>query len=753
MLYLHPPYHVINGVTLLPDHEDSLQYYYQPLAPRLEMRRDETLGVDVPTLQLIKYTGQAGSGGVLNFDVHLGLSGEELSAVRQELRRLEGLTEQPRLGPVPLVDGSVRLILLGRSSDDDGDTPDHEFVLKIDHATRPALYGSNRAAFSVQLDSAGVAIVEQAMQGEILPIAVIYSLEYMGLRPAYAIKVAVDWELVRSRIHERHRAGFFIASAEIQELVEEMIEEREILLEVDTFVPDDDNEDIIQRRDRAVKELRDMFLNGFFEPVAGAPPGERDGWDRALHVIESAVDLPSRAFNLYRYSQSKAERTDRRILNANMRERTAVRRAIYPQGHLNGLFRTLRQEGIEMDRFVVPVQLDHPFFQRRRVEVISMADFERNEIQSIHARLNYGGQPKDVLLEESNARRQVSWISETDETGVRMDVEARYTVFFKDTRGGTGALSRPTSLESPVETVHTSKHPIAPQDLYSVEKRTILAQSFPWDRYPRVGVKLCYEDRDHDLQSEQTLFLDEETTEADWDYFVHADSGTDITYSITYHGVDHRDVTTSWQTSSGSSITIRDPFPDKRTLEVIPLPSLSENVTRVFVDLNYDDPENNLHKEDSFHFSREDTAPREFIVPLADRERQTITYTVTLMHDDGVVKKVPESMTADQRLFLRPGMRGHRFVRVHPADDLTAAGLREMVVELSHPVTDGEETNQQVFVFSSANDTALFEYNYDDSSETAYRYRVIHHLTNGLTRTGDWRQATGETLVVPVDHV
>jgi hypothetical protein len=756
MLYLHPPYHVINGVTLLPDHKDPLQYYYQPLAPRLVTRRDEALDMEVPNLQLIKYTGEAGSGGFLNFDVHLGLSGEELANVRRELRRLEGLSESPRLGPVPLIDGTVRLMMLGKASDDEGGGTTApadgrpELVLKIDHPTRPALYGDNRAAFSVELDSAGVQLMERAMGGELLPIAVVYSLEYLGLRPAYSVRVAADWELVRSRIHERHHTDFLVASSDVEELVEEMIEEREIIFEVDTFVTAEEGADVIQRRDRAVTELRDMILNGFFEPVAGDPPDEEDGWVRALHVLESAAALPSRAHNFYRYSEKKAERTDKRVLNAEMRERTTVRRAIYPQGHLNGLFRTLRAEGVDLERFVVPVQLGDPFFKRREVEVRSTADFERNEIRSLHARLTYGGQSRDVLLEETGARQQVGWASETDETGMKMDVEARYTVFFKEGDG----TSLPASLESPRETVSTHKYPLSPQELYSIENCTLLAQNFPWERYPRVKVELRYEDPVHDLVSEKTLFLDAETTDAEWRFFTHAGGDTGVAYRITYRAADHRDVTSPWQTTDGASIAVRDPFPNKRVLEVIPIPALFESVDRAFVDLRYDDPENEVHQEGSLSFSREQPAPQEFVVPLVDREHRAIAYRVTLMYQDGRLEEVPESLTADRRLFLRPEMRGQRFVEVRPAAGFDAAGLREMRVKLRHPAgNEGEGAKVGRFIFSSSDDSGQFEYHYDNTSETIYEYRVMHLLTNGMSRQGEWHEASHENLVLPVDRV
>jgi hypothetical protein len=77
-----------------------------------------------------------------------------------------------------------------------------------------------------------------------------------------------------------------------------------------------------------------------------------------------------------------------------MRERT-TRRSIYPQGHLSGLFRTLRDGGVDLDRFIMSVDLDDPYFGGD-VKVISRADFAGGlSVRSV--RLNYAGNPKNVL--------------------------------------------------------------------------------------------------------------------------------------------------------------------------------------------------------------------------------------------------------------------------------------------------------------------------------------------------------------------
>ena len=53
MLYEAPPFYMINGVSIMPDHADPLQYYYMPLAPRFVTRKDGA--IDVPQMLVIKY--------------------------------------------------------------------------------------------------------------------------------------------------------------------------------------------------------------------------------------------------------------------------------------------------------------------------------------------------------------------------------------------------------------------------------------------------------------------------------------------------------------------------------------------------------------------------------------------------------------------------------------------------------------------------------------------------------------------------
>ena len=67
MLYEAPPFYTINGVSVMRDHADPLQFYYMPLAPRFVTRKDGA--IDVPQLLVVKYRSATRVGGFANFDV------------------------------------------------------------------------------------------------------------------------------------------------------------------------------------------------------------------------------------------------------------------------------------------------------------------------------------------------------------------------------------------------------------------------------------------------------------------------------------------------------------------------------------------------------------------------------------------------------------------------------------------------------------------------------------------------------------
>ncbi len=755
MLYLDAPFHTIDGVAVFGDHADPLQWYYLPGVPRLV-----TLN-GAPQFSLIKFKGTAGTGGFLNFDVDLGLDPALLDDLAGEIASLESLPDTPRLAQLPVVDGTVRMMLFDKQTPPAAPAgggvaappvdppPELQFVLTLDHAAKPALYGDNRAAFSVRLTQEGVTVLEQAMQGELSPIGIIYSLDFLGLRPAYHVSVHADWDLIQKHLEEHEEFSVpLIYSSSIDTFVDELIEQRVIEIKADTFVLEEDGSPVTARRDEALNDVRDMITETFFTPTLD-PIDRSDDVDTGIRaagrIMQAVASAGASEIHAFQRKKVDATRIEHKRLDVAMSERTTIKRTVYPQGHLSGLFTVLRQPGMELSRFVTEVDLDDPWFARRAVKVISRAEWLADSVRSVTVTLAYAGEIASALLTPQAPEADVSWSSVLVGGGMVREVEVTYTVNF----AGVDGTERPTSLTSAPRTVLVDAVEIDPRELYSISPVPVVALSYPWDRYPQVEVEVAYDDPDRGIAQADVLRLDSTKTETTWNMFVRDPAAPPGRYRVTHRALDQRDVVGEWADIEGERIILRDPYPNGRVLDVVPVLDWT-TVTRAFVDLSYTDSAHGIVEEASLEFSAEAPTPGQFKVRLADVTRREVDYTVTLLMADGSVVTIPTSTTLDKRITLRADMRGHRLVRVRiaPGADFAHSRVREVAVELRYvDAAHGLDVADRI-VLASAEAHDTFEYDYVDPTRSDYEFKVVTTFTNNLTRIRDWAPGGDAELLI-----
>lgn len=770
MIYLNPPFPLINGVSLMPDHQDPNWFYYLPLMPRLSGLNDPATGQIVPQIQLLKFRGSAGNGGFLNFDCNIGVDGSVLDDVAEELKQSLHLRQKPTLGPLPLVDGTVRLLLLGASTPDappPGTKPSSsgsssgsaaaasaapaglKFVTRIDQSAHPALYGDNQATFSVSLDAAGVTVLEQALQGEMAPMGIVYSLDYLALRPAYNVHLHIDWDRVQKSLDEQFGADFLFVSTQIDTAVDKLVESRAIQMDVDTFVPEgEDTTSIISSRDRAVQEVRDMITNAFFQSSIDPTKQQPDGVDKATKFVESASRMAATGGlgGTFSYKKTDYTRIDKKILDVNMRERTTVKRTIYPQGHLTGLFQVLRDQHLDLSRFVVPVNLDDPWFQRRSVSVISRANFDEDSVTSLNVQLRYGNDGKSVLLEPTHLTDKVDWASNISSGAVQRDVNYQYTVSFKNVDG----TQRPPSIDSPQQVTQADNLEIDPRRLYAIVHVPITAIGFPWQKYPFVEVQVRYNDDANGLHEQQTFLLSSEKGSQDWKIFILNPHLTDFEYKLIHRGADGHDLEKPWVQADQQQIIIRDPFPSKRNVDVVAAVPW-DKVQNVFVDLFYDDQSNGISQQGSVSFSQKEPAPKSFSVELRDPNQRRVAFEVTILFADGKMVQVPRSYTLEPRIFVRSDMHGHKIVSIRPQPaDFGDLKIKQVIVNTKYEDLGNGLSFTNQSTFTKSGDSASFEFDYIDPNQAKYSYQSTVQFTNGMSRDTDWQSTDAPDLVIAV---
>ena len=756
MLLLDSRTREINGISVFPDHADPEQWYYMPTTPHLTTVRDNTLGMDVPQFLLIGFRGDAGTGGFLNFDCNIGASQKQLDDLAREIANSENLRNKPRIAPVPLEDGTVKLLMLGKASGDVAPTPGAgpQFVLKIDQAAKPALYGNNQAAFSVRLDQDGYTVMEQCLEGEILPVAVIYSLDFLGLRPAYNISLKVDWERVQKHMDESFSGGNMFFSTEIGKAVDELVDNRAIVLEADTFVAEgDDTRGIIDRRDAALAQVRNMITDAFFQ-VSLPPwtPEKKSDFERGLDAIgKFAAQSSAQAAGgpigalmpSFSYKRMDYKRVDKKKLNVNFSERVAIKRSIYPQGHLAALFKTIREGSVPRERLVKQISLDNDFFKKRRVKVISRADLAADDIGSINVRVRYGDKPMNALLGANAGEASFEWLSQLERGSMKRDVQVEYEVSFK----GVDAAERPTKLKSKPQIYDVENIEIIPRDLYTINTVPVLAENFPWERYSSIDVFLRYRDPANKINQSDLVRLTKDAPGGSWKMFMLDPAKVNYEVRTVFHAIAGGDVVRDWTTQDEPQVTVRNPFPTRRVVQVVPNFNWSE-VQEAFVDLRYVDRANDLLEEKQMSF-QEGSAAQTFAVDLRNPEVKGVFYSVSILYKDGRdIEEIPESVTNGNRVMLKSGMKGRRIVTVKPPADFAKRKMRRTKVSLRFEDFAGGLSFAEDFEFDSAQATGEFEYDYLDPARMRYEYKASYLLENGTNKTTNWAATDATDLVL-----
>jgi len=768
MLFLKPPFPVINGLAMIPDDRDPLYWSCLPLAPKLTMVKDPVTGGPTPQVQLLKFRGMAGDGGFLNFDCNIGIDNDQLADIRAELKRQLRLNSDPNLGLVPFIDGTVKMMLFGQESPTppppgskpaagtggaasqpaltDPNAP--KFVLKIENNAKPSLYGDNQAAFSVQLDQYGVTLLEKALQGDMSPIGIVYALDYLALRPAFSVHLHVDWDRVQKRLDEEYGIQGFFISAQIDKTVDELIEKRVIQFDVDSFIPDGEDPSVVSDRDKAVNEVREMITNAFFTSSIDPAKPAQDGWDRAAQFLDRLQEGPAGAGSIFQYKSTDYTRIDKKALEVNMSERTTVRRSIYPQGHLGGLFRILKAQNLDPSRYILEVDLDNPWFQHRRVTAISRADFERDSIGSIDLRVVYGNDARNAILASDNTTAKFEWLSQADGAGgMKRPVSGEYTVRFKNVESG----ERPNSITSRPLSTDVENIEIYPRDLYAVMPVPIvLAETYPFDRFPSVEVGIRYQDAEHGINFDHTYFLAKDKPAPDVRLFLADPAKTQFESRVIHHGADNRTVEWPWAANDDRQVKISDPFPSARSITVVAAVPWTQ-VQNVFVDLFHEDKTSGGRQEGSVQFGPTDPTPKSFRVDFTDPKDQRVGFEATIVFANGRVVQVPRSYTLDRRIIVRGDMVGHRVVRMVPSTiDFAGVGLREVRVESRYTDPAAGLSFAGGGSFARADDIATFEFDYVDPGKQQYEYRTTQAYLNGLAKQTDWQPGSSDDLVVPI---
>jgi hypothetical protein len=766
MISLSPPYLDVGGVTLLPDHDDPLRWYYLNLRPRVSVG-----AAGKPQLCLTKYRTASGGGGLLDFGVDLGLTPAERDVITTKLadyvrgrggpRDRDGKPVKGTLAIVaaPAVSGTAHVMMFGDTSRPKtaSATAPTSFVTAFAYPTSPALFGDNRAIFSIALDPNGARLVELtlgAAPGELTPIGVLYELELEGLRPAYRVSIDARWDEVHHRLSKRFAGQLLWFGGEIEATVDELLQTQAIRIDVHDYGSAPTEK---AAKEAAVAQVRTHIFNTFFKPapVPAAPP-EKTAWEHAGNLIDSTARAVS-TFGLstwgsFTWSNIDVEQVHERAFAVEINERTTVRQKVYPCAQLGDLAASIADRAA----LVRPIRLaDDPFFKTRELTFAVDVDLAAEHIANVVVEATYGDDTRTVALAPNDkglttqAAVPNGWPTRAERGAIEREVDVRYTVYFQ--RGaGADAAHLPPQLPAPRAAVEGDHHTLAVSELYTVQTVHFEADlGFPWDNYKSVEVYCRPDDRDA-ARADDVVVLRAGERLKPWKVFRTDPTRSGYAYRLVLTPKKGERILVPRPAADASApafhvaslpfISIDDPRPETRSIMLTP---------RVDWTL-YDAVDVTLfgdgqRRDRTISFHAEDKAPRKIDLSRATDAGDELDYAVAFYRvGEDTPVRLPRATTSSSRLTITPAMTGTRRIAVRTAaDGFDRARLVGVDVQLAGTTLGfgrgGEQQHADVPVAVGTGPAAL-------------RWTAVYRYAGGLTYEADPRDVldTAATIEIPL---
>lgn len=782
MIQLTPPYHVINGITFLPDHADPGLFHALPAAPDLALTSEGK-----PAFSLVQYLGGGPGqakleGGLLTMTTQLSIDeaalDEAQSALAEKLGR-SGRRGTLRLQPVLFDRGSVELIALGNpsqlgtsegESDESGPALENHsanaafgtssLVVHTLGSGKPSLGGRNEATFQLVLGATEAELIERCLESADLPIIVIYRLSVPALRPSFGVRVEADWHRVYSSLQNRLNANVYVAAADVEAAIAQSLEESDIRIETQVFGT---GEEARIAADRARRQLTEWVLERLFTPVADPTAEIRDIGRTVEDTVWSLVRsiVPGVSYKLKVLNEQQI-----RSLSARMDEAVAERIEVIPQGVIGALFERFRfdekgrfnpQWPSVVERLVHKVNLDG--FPRLEVEVGVEDRFDTDGIREVIVDM---ARPSDTSEGGLSHHRTFAFRNSNDRANYIVNLLGEDPVRFSDMYryryrvafDSTGPFGAHETVTSPWKSAQTPQLFIEPRELYTVRKIDVVASpTFSFDTFPQITVQLRYPVEGDDQHQVARIQLTSDNPAGIWHFRSFAGEASVFEYRITYHraAAQGGNIESPWRRHADDWLNVPDPLPIKRTLNLfvnLPWPE----VVVAFVQIRYRDDTNGVRFDEQINLDPT-TAFLRRDYPIAANGPATLSYRLSMLMTDGRLLEGSWRETDDERLVIDATSVERRLVQVRAlGNEFEAHQLKEvrLALEVRDPESGAVRDETEIRMSDTTELMAQWEYLLGDPPQRTVHYRATFIDRNGFLSTGPWLSTTANLIVVDV---
>lgn len=823
MLYLDKPIGPIRGMMIYGDHAELDMFYYVPERPRLarndgqpefvflKYRRDITDNPDFDPA-----TKEALGGGFLAFTVDLGVEDDELKVIKRELGRFaEG---EVKLTPIQFRKGSVRLTITKDAADAKGAPPNQPrglaFFEEVYGATKPSLFGFNRATFAVVLSMEAATLFEAALKSGISPIGVIYDLEFLGMRPAFDVRVSANYHRVYTELDlefgARGQISVVSLGVDIGAAFQRLRDKGVIKVEVLNFT---DEENLRKQADAAFDWFKTELLKDFFkssvEPPAmmksntgGGLLGQLTNLLGTLGTTQEGPSQPQRgaptnatptpaqppanqASGVTTTAQSNTAATTgggggdggavgrggnpspfqvafslkyldvvedkERVFEYSMQ--AAVAREAAPQG----LFSTI-VEGLDLSSAITEVSLDDEFFKRQIADISVGGDLEKAGVNVLAVNLEYPGQRalNEQPINTGGVIFKPDQLTPFTFTNWLNDEKDRSYRYMLDIHFNPDSpfVGKDVHVTTDWEITSARQLAVDPLDKIGLLDVEVSPGKIDATQISQVQVELEYQDVANNFETQKTIALKPSDAGVHWRVRLSDKNQNSYRYRLTYFLTDGLRYQSDWQAGEGPALIINDPFQNKVKARLVPMLDLN-NLIEADVNLTYEEPDTGYQRTVQTVFSGgTPTLPtQEVVIPTLAKDPAGFNCDVTVIRADGSVFA-----------------SGTQAVTTVPATLVISDGEgRTMRVKVKLPsaisdLTSGALSAVKVFLTGASDnpDTAEVLFTPTVTLEQTvilaqpttgpltYTYKVTGYNRLGIPIQGTTGQESSPTLIVPI---
>lgn len=760
MIVLRPPYPVVDGHVLLPDHADPALFHVLPAAPSLALTADGT-----PELTLTQHLGGGAgaatvSGAILQLTTELATP-DELLATLAARTGVDGA----RVQPVAFDTGTVELTVLGRTNAPPADgsaAPGGDFEVTFAAGGRPSLGNTNRAAFQLILDEPAAELIEACLDLPELPVLVTYAMSFTALRPSFTVDIHADWHKVYSSLQSKVGFNAWVAAADVDIAITDALETGGVDVETVVLGAGDGS---AAAAARVRQQLLDWVLERLFQPM-GPPP---DKIAQAGQAIGDAVWSVARAILPgASYKLRQVEETQLRTLDIRARESVAEVREARPQGTLGALLRGLR---LDADGDPSPAW---PAIRERLVQRVELDGFPRLEVAvGVVDRFTSDG-VRAVRVQLARRLADGTSADEAEFSFTRADQRHDYVVNLLGDLGwdapycyrvvvdfAPDSSLRPAGLgesaESPWRVRRVADLVVDPREAYAVTDVTVAAAPlFSYALFPAVTVELKAPGA-----APARLVLEDGAGEQSWRYASSAagpdrETVTPYEWRATYHRPIEAggDVTTPWASTVEPWLSLPDPMPEKLVATFfVDLPWA--DVTTALLELEYVDEAHDVRYAEETIPLGPDTPVISRTYSIAAGGSRALRHRLTIKLAAGGLVEGSWRETTDDRVVVDRRFVDERLVLLRAVGGTLAdAGLAALSVTLEarDPATGAVRATTTVPVPPGGESgfVARFSHLRGDPPIRTVFSQVTAVGTTGSVRRTPWAESGADLLVLDI---